>query len=91
MTKNWNEIKDTAKIHLDDDMQIAYEKGYSDASNEILTEAIGAITQRHVVSSEHLRAGLETAMAILKQLRGDSDLRVPRVSDDGTPFIGDAL
>ena len=38
MTKSWNEIKDTAKIHLDDDMQIAYEKGYSDASNEILTE-----------------------------------------------------
>ena len=71
MTKSWNEIKDTAKIHLDDDMQIAYEKGYSDASSEILTEAIGAIVTRFVTASDEARPGLEIAKAVLNSLRSD--------------------
>jgi flagellar biosynthesis/type III secretory pathway protein FliH len=54
-------------------IQIAYERGYSEASNEILTEVIGAIESRikglHAEYQAESYAGLEVALAIVKGLK----------------------
>jgi hypothetical protein len=46
----------------------AYEKGYSDASREIMSEAIGTLESRISHAGDNTKVGLESALAILKAL-----------------------